>query len=185
MEMSDKGRNLFLRTAVFALAALLALPALALADPKQKRGRGRGKPTEVFVNGHDARDGRRDNKGHKHKNRDRDRYDDDDYYNGRRPRDDRYGDRAELRNRALSYGYREGYEEGREDRRNGEGYEFRDEGEYRDASAGYRDQYGDFGLYQRYFREGFERGYRDGYENRASQRGGGLGDILGGIFGRP
>lgn len=59
-------------------------------------------------------------------------------------------------------------------------YNFRDEGAYRDATIGYRSDYGSVDFYCHSFREGFQRGYLDGYLNRGS-RGGALGDILGGV----
>src|SRR5688572_20172625 len=45
------------RVGMLAVVAILVLPLSALA---QGNSRGRGKPTDVFVNGHDARDGRWD-----------------------------------------------------------------------------------------------------------------------------
>lgn len=42
---------------MFVLIAVFAMPTFA---QNQGRGRGRGKPSGVFVNGHDARDGRTD-----------------------------------------------------------------------------------------------------------------------------
>ena len=54
--MSIKGGN-FGRVLMLAIITTVALPMVASA---QNRGRGRGKPTEIFVNGHDARDGRYD-----------------------------------------------------------------------------------------------------------------------------
>ena len=53
--MNNKGQKFFARVSMLALVALLPLTAFA-----QDNGRGRGKPDEVFVNGHDARDGRTD-----------------------------------------------------------------------------------------------------------------------------
>ena len=189
--MFSKGRNHVLRAAVFVLAAVLTLPTLALAKDKNKnKGRGRGKPSEVFVNGHDARDGRWDKRGRRDRNRDRDDdyYDDDDdrYERRRRNRDGYGGDRTEIRRQALEYGYREGFEDGRDDREDGNRYDYRDESTYRDATSGYRDEYGDVNLYRQYFRQGFEQGYRDGYEG-GSRSGGrrGIGGVLGDIFGRP
>lgn len=202
--MSYKRNGSILRAAVFVLALVFALPSIAFADQgrgKGKgRGKGRGKPSEVFVNGHDARDGRWDKRGRKNKHRDRDwdddddddRDDDDDDYRrrGRRGRDrdrgedDRIGgERGRIRDIALRSGYEEGYAEGRNDRANGERFNYRDESEYRDATIGYRNEYGSVDLYRRYFRQGFERGYREGYENRSSRRG--AGGVLGDIFGIP
>ena len=55
--MKSKSQGFLTRVFMLALVAFLALPVSALA---QGRGQGRGKPTDVFVNGHDARDGRWD-----------------------------------------------------------------------------------------------------------------------------
>jgi len=55
---------------MLAVFAFLVLPMSVFA---QGNGRGGGKPTDVFVNGHDARDGRWDkDKGHKNQDRNRD-----------------------------------------------------------------------------------------------------------------
>ena len=56
------------RIGMLAVVAFLVLPMSAFA---QGNSRGRGKPTEVFVNGHDARDGRLD-KDKSQRDRDRD-----------------------------------------------------------------------------------------------------------------
>jgi hypothetical protein len=55
----SNGKGLMTRALVLAVAAFLALPMVTLA---QGRGNGRHKD-DVFVNGHDARDGRYDNRG--------------------------------------------------------------------------------------------------------------------------
>ena len=55
--MNSRNKNLLTRFLMLALVAFVALPLTAFA---QGNGRGRGKPTDVFVNGHDARDGRWD-----------------------------------------------------------------------------------------------------------------------------
>lgn len=171
------------RTLTLLLLASLCLPLTTLASPKKGQGRGRDKKNEKFINGHDARDGRYDGRGPK---RDRDD-DDDDYRRERRRRDrnrDGGWDRGEFRREAQSIGYREGYEEGRSDRANGEDFDYRHSDAYRDATAGYRDQYGNIEAYRNYFREGFRRGYENGYRERAERNSaGGLGGILGGILG--
>lgn len=168
----------FSKAFILAMLAVLILPVSSFG---QGRGRGRGKPTEVFVNGHDARDGRWDkDNGHKHKNKKHKRDDDDDddwrdnddYDRDRRNRDwdrngrndnwDRYGS-AQLRQTALNAGYNNGLEEGRKDRSRGERFDFRDESDYQDATIDYNSRLGDRELYRRYFREGFANGYRAGY----------------------
>src|SRR5919107_1825973 len=74
-----------------------------------------------------------------------------------------YGGDYNARQTALNAGYNEGIKEGREDRQRGEGFEYRDESDYRNATKDYNSRYGDRGIYQRYFREAFARGYNDGY----------------------
>lgn len=69
----------------------------------------------------------------------------------------------QLRQTALNAGYNNGIEEGRKDRRRGERFEFRDEGDYQKATEDYSSRLGDRELYRRYFREGFANGYRAGY----------------------
>jgi hypothetical protein len=68
-----------------------------------------------------------------------------------------------LRQTALNAGYNNGIEEGRKDRRRGDRFEFRDEGDYQSATEDYSSRLGDRELYRRYFREGFANGYRAGY----------------------
>ncbi|HVQ38271.1 MAG TPA: hypothetical protein VMS31_12105 [Pyrinomonadaceae bacterium] len=69
----------------------------------------------------------------------------------------------QLRQTALNAGYNNGIEEGRKDRRRGERFEFRDEGDFQRATEDYSSRLGDRELYRRYFREGFANGYRAGY----------------------
>jgi hypothetical protein len=121
-----------------------------------------------------------------------DGYGDDDgsYRNDGYGDDDRYGNnQQQIAQQALNYGYREGYEAGRQDRSRNDRFDYQDEGAYRDATAGYRSQYGNRETYRRYFREGFQRGYEEGYEGRSRSnsdgRGGIFGSILEGILGRP
>lgn len=75
-----------------------------------------------------------------------------------------YGGSFNFRQTALNAGYNEGVRAGREDRRRGDRYDFRDEGAYQSASKDYNSRMGDRWAYQRYFREAFETGYRDGYQ---------------------
>src|SRR5882724_2747035 len=195
--MNSKGQKFLTRVGMLAVVAFLALPMSAFA---QSNGRGRGKPTDVFVNGHDARDGRWDkNNGQRgrdgvrnpdndewrgrraaeeaqrqreieRRRRDNDdwrRRNDDNNDRGRRGRDwggyGNYGGSFQLRQTALNAGYNNGIEEGRKDRRRGERFEYRDEGDYQKATEDYSSRLGDRELYRRYFREGFANGYRDGY----------------------
>ena len=187
-------KNIAWRFMALALMAVLALPALTLAQGNG-RGRGRGndrghRNRDVFVNGHDARDGRTDGRGPR-RNGDRD----DDRGRGRgrdrdrdwdRDRDRNQGtitDRNEVRRYALEAGYRQGHEAGRRDRANGTRSDYQNDHAYRDATIGYRNEFGDVNFYRQHFRQGFRQGYNDGYGNRGTR--GRLGDILGGVLGYP
>jgi hypothetical protein len=75
-----------------------------------------------------------------------------------------YGGSFDFRQTALNAGYNEGMRAGRDDRRRGDRYDFRDEGAYQSASKDYNSRMGDRYTYQRYFREAFATGYRDGYQ---------------------
>lgn len=159
--MNNKRQKFFARVGMLALVAFLALPLTASA---QNNGRGRGKPTDVFVNGHDARDGRWDKDGR----RGNDNYGRNDQYDrNRRGRNwDRYGGYGgsfQLRQTALNAGYNNGIQEGRKDRRRGDRFDYRDEGDFQRATEDYSSRFGDRELYKRYFREGFANGYEDGY----------------------
>ena len=175
------------RSYVFALAAVLMLPLFAFAqgrDRGNRQGRGNGKPTEVFVNGHDARDGRTDGRGRRRDNDDnwrRNRRNDDnrrdDDYNRRNRRngnggyygnDPYYGNNGygfnNARQTALNAGYNNGIQEGRKDRQRGDRFEYRDEGDYQSATEDYSSRLGiDREQYRAYFRQGFANGYRAGY----------------------
>ena len=161
--MNNKRQKFFARVGMLALVAFLALPLTASA---QNNGRGRGKPTDVFVNGHDARDGRLDkNNGQRRGN---DNYGRNDQYDrNRRGRNwDRYGGYGgsfQLRQTALNAGYNNGVQEGRKDRRRGDRFDYRDEGDFQRATEDFSSRLGDRELYKRYVREGFANGYEDGY----------------------
>ena len=169
------------RLVMMALALVLALPLAAFAVPQGNgKNKNKNKKSDVFVNGHDARDGRHDGRGPR-RDRVRDRDWDDDDNNQRRNRNNRrrdrdrdndgrydnnggyYGGNSQLRQTALNAGYNEGIQEGRKDRSRGERFDYRDESDYRNASKDYNSRLGDRGQYQQYFRQGFANGYRDGY----------------------
>src|SRR2546423_9865982 len=79
MEEEMRKKFSFLRIAILVVATALALPLTGLA---QGRGHRRDK-NDVFVNGHDARDGRWDGRGpRRDRDRDRDNDNDDRYRNG-------------------------------------------------------------------------------------------------------
>ena len=183
--MNNKSQKFLTRVGMLAVVAFLVLPISAFA---QGNGRGRGKPTEVFVNGHDARDGRWD-KNNGQNNRDNNewrrrraaeeaqrqreieaarRNQGRNYggYNRRGGNWDQYGSfggSSQLRQTALNAGYNNGLQEGRKDRSRGDRFDYRDEGDYQKATEDFSSRLGDRALYQRYFREGFATGYEDGY----------------------
>ena len=68
-----------------------------------------------------------------------------------------------MRQTALNAGYNNGIQEGRKDRQHGDRFEYRDEGDYQNATEDYNSRYGDRETYRQYFRQGFANGYRDGY----------------------
>lgn len=73
---------------------------------------------------------------------------------------------ADLLERAVRDGYREGWYAGRADRQDGWRYDPRGNYAWIDASFGYPGYLIGYDAYRHYFREGFERGYRDGYYAR-------------------
>src|SRR6185436_7536121 len=133
--MRSKSQGFLTRVFMLALVVFLVLPASALS---QTRGR----------------DGRWDRNDEWRRN-DRNRRG--------RDWDGGYGVSFELRQTALNAGYNNGIQEGRKDRRRGERFEYRDEGDYQKATEDYSSRLGDRELYRSYFREGFANGYRAGY----------------------
>ena len=122
-----------------------------------------------------------------------------------------YGSGVDTRRIGYDNGVREGIKEGEKDGRSGDQYRYQDEGDFRRADVGYRNNYGNREVYRQAFRSGFADGYSDGYrryarngrgDNRYGTRddrygtrddrygtrddryGTGGGGILGGIFGR-
>src|SRR5688500_10663482 len=75
--MTIEGQGFLARALLIWLAAVFAMPIVASAQ-----GGGRGKPVEVFVNGHAARDGRPDQAGQRRRGRE------DDWRRRKRNRDD-------------------------------------------------------------------------------------------------
>ena len=74
-----------------------------------------------------------------------------------------FGDSFNLRQTALNAGFNEGIKAGREDRRRGRSYEFRDENAFQKATKDYSSKLGDRNHYQTYFRQAYANGYADGY----------------------
>ena len=106
-----------------------------------------------------------------------DRYDQEDWYNGRRDDRDRGGDwrdrdrngrndRNDTYRVAQQNGYREGLRQGRDDSYRRRSFNYENDRLYRDALNGYRSEYGNRDDYRRAFREGFRQGYEEGYRNR-------------------
>ncbi len=83
---------------------------------------------------------------------------------GRYYETNRYG--VELLQRAVNYGYEEGYRAGRADRDDHWTFSFEASWAYQDGNYGYSGFYVDRDDYNYYFREGFRRGYEDGYRGR-------------------
>ncbi len=167
--MNSKTTGFLARALMFAMVAFLAAPTAVFA---QSQGRGRGKPTEVFVNGHDARDGRWDQDDRRRDDRRRrdrrdDRWDNDRDRRNRNGRTDdgygNYGGSFNLRQTALNAGFADGVKEGRKGRSRNERFEFRDEGNFQSATRDFSSRLGDRELYRTYYRQAFENGYRDGY----------------------
>ena len=86
---------------------------------------------------------------------DRDRWDD---RNGR-------NDRNNAHRIAQENGYRDGLRHGQDDRNHNRRFDYQDSGDFRDASRGYRSEYGNRDAYRNAYREGFRRGYDEGYRN--------------------
>ena len=64
---------------------------------------------------------------------------------------------------AQDQGYRDGLEQGTKDGRDRERYRPEDNGRYKDATRGYRSEYGNKEAYRQAYREGFRRGYDQGF----------------------
>ena len=199
----SKGKRPALWSGILMLIVAVALPMVALADRDgQGRGRGRDKKEDIFINDHDARDGRFDDRGQGRRGRDHDdrddRDDDDDRDRDegrddrdrrerrRDRRDDRIFNRREIARAALDNGFREGFRAGRDDRANGRRFDFRDHQTFIDATTGFRNEFGNIEFYRRTFREGFRRGYEKGFGNRSERiRRNHARDISGRLFGQP
>ena len=85
-------------------------------------------------------------------------------YDQRYPNTGRYGDTA------YENGYRDGREQGLEDRRDNDRADATRHGRYRSADRGYIDSYGDKTRYKNNYRDGFQAGYNDGYREGQYRR---------------
>lgn len=81
----------------------------------------------------------------------------------RRPQGPSFGE-----GRAYDVGYREGFEHGRDDGRQGRAFDYSRHGDYRSADLGYRS--GNRAAYRQMFRDGFAAGYNDAYRQFARDR---------------
>lgn len=72
---------------------------------------------------------------------------------------------------AYSRGYDDGYRKGLEAARDGDRYDVRREGLYRDGDRGYDRRYGSRNQWRQIYRDGFARGYDEGYRNGRNQNG--------------
>lgn len=79
------------------------------------------------------------------------------------------GRRVSVDPRAYDVGYREGFEQGRDDARRGRAFDYSRHGEYRDGDRGYNG--GNRNTYRRVFRDGFAAGYDDAYRQFARGNG--------------
>ncbi len=156
--MSNLKRGFFARVIMVAVIAMFAVPTIASA---QGRGRGRGKPTEVFVNGHDARDGRLDR-------------------DDQRRRGDRNGDgRIDWRDQDINGDGRVDWRDrdingdGRidsRDRTNNDDWRYRNNRNGR-ADDGYGNYGGSFDLRQTALNAGFADGAKEGRRDRSRGEG--------------
>ena len=73
---------------------------------------------------------------------------------------------ADFERRAVDNGYRQGFDEGRNDARHRRSFSPDRHGAYRDARHDYRGDW-ERQAYGRGFARGFEAGYRDGFERNA------------------
>lgn len=69
---------------------------------------------------------------------------------------------------AQENGYRDGLRHGQDDRNRNRRFEYQDSSDYRDASRGYRSEYGNRDAYRNAYRDGFRRGYEEAYRNNRS-----------------
>ena len=89
---------------------------------------------------------------------------------------------------AQDQGYRDGLDHGAEHAREGKRYDPESTRHYKDATSGYRSEYGNKDAYKQAYREGFRQGYDEGYRRyggRYGRRNSRPIDILGNILRLP
>jgi len=74
--------------------------------------------------------------------------------------------RGVYRSPAADNGYRDGFEAGRDDARDGDRYDPIRTSRYRSGDHNYEGRYGSRDVYKRDYRAAFEQGYREGYGRR-------------------
>jgi hypothetical protein len=157
--MNSKTKKFLTRIGMLAVVAFLVLPMSALA---QGNGRGRGKPTDIFVNGHDARDGRLDKDRDQ---RDRDRNRDNDELRRRRAAEEAQRQREieEARRQRDSDAWRRN--QGNDDWRR------RNDDNNRNRRGRNWDRYGSYGgsfqLRQTALNAGYNNGIQEGRKDRS------------------
>ena len=80
------------------------------------------------------------------------------------------GGRNDIYRIAQQNGYNDGLRSGQSERNSRRSFDYRNDDRYRDASNGYRSDYGNRDQYRQAYREGYQRGYEEGY--RQNNRGG-------------
>src|ERR1044071_4306875 len=80
------------------------------------------------------------------------------------------GGRNDIYRIAQQNGYNDGLRSGQSERNSRRSFDYRNDDRYRDASSGYRSDYGNRDQYRQAYREGYQRGYEEGY--RQNNRGG-------------
>jgi hypothetical protein len=148
--MNSKKQKFLTRVGMLAVVAFLALPVSAFA---QSNGQGGGKPTDVFVNGHDARDGRWD-KNNGQRGRDGVRNPDNDEWRRRRAAEEAQRQREIERRRRDNDDWRR-----RNDDNNDRGRRGRDWG-------GFGNYGGSFQLRQTALNAGYNNGIEEGRKDR-------------------
>jgi hypothetical protein len=159
--MNTKREKFLTRVGMLAVVAFLVLPMSAFA---QGNGRGRGKPTDVFVNGHDARDGRWD-KNNGQRDRDRDRNRDNDELRRRRAAEEAQ------RQREIEAARRQRDNDAWRRNQGNDDWRRRNDDSNRNRRGRNWDRYGSFGgsfqLRQTALNAGYNNGIQEGRKDRS------------------
>jgi hypothetical protein len=159
--MNTKREKFLTRVGMLAVVAFLVLPMSAFA---QGNGRGRGKPTDVFVNGHDARDGRWD-KNNGQRDRDRDRNRDNDEWRRRRAAEEAQ------RQREIEAARRQRDNDAWRRNQGNDDWRRRNDDSNRNRRGRNWDRYGSFGgsfqLRQTALNAGYNNGIQEGRKDRS------------------